>query len=182
MSSPSAALKVNYLIIRYLYFRSVRGDLQDGNGCASRCQSPSSRAQNRGFCALLPSGTPIFGRPEHKIGVFVLFWPPEPTFSGISSTKSAFLCQNWQFSPGFCPFRAQNRGFCALLPFGTPVFGCFEHIICIFVLGVTPAALSQMTLVQFYRWGDAAAEALNRCDDSRWGRCQWAAGRRPLGR
>ena len=53
---------------------------------------------------------------EHKIEVFVLFRPPEPTFSGVSSTKSAFLCQNWQFSPGFGPSRAQNRHFCALLP------------------------------------------------------------------
>ena len=52
--------------------------------------------------------------------------------------------------------------FVRFLPFGTPVFGRFEHIICIFVLGVAPAALSQMTLVQFYRWSDAAAEALNR--------------------
>ena len=114
----------------------------------------------------LPDANPL--PPEHKIEVFVLFWPPEPTFSGISSTKSAFLCQNWQFSPGFCPFRAQNRGFCALLGLGLLVFGRFEHIICIFVLGVAPAALSQMTLVQFYRWGDAAAEALNRWDDNRW--------------
>ena len=75
----------------------------------------------------------------------------------------------------------QNRHFCAFLGSGTLVFGHFEHKIGIFVLGVAPAALSQMTLVQFYRWGDAAAEALNRCDDSRWGRCQWAARRRQLG-
>ena len=54
------------------------------------------------------------------------------------------------------------------MAFETLVFGRFEHIICIFVLGVAPAALSQMTLVQFYRWGDAAAEALNRWDDSLW--------------
>ena len=67
------------------------------------------------------------------------------------------------------------------MPSETPVFGLFEHKIGIFVLGVAPAALSQMTLVQFYRWGDAAAEALNRWDDSLWDRCQWAAGRRPLG-
>ena len=79
------------------------------------------------------------------------------------------------------PPRAQKRHFCALLPSETPVFGLFEHKIGIFVLGVAPAALSQMTLVQFYRWGDAAAEALNRWDDSLWDRCQWAAGRRPLG-
>ena len=48
--------------MRYLHFGSVRGDLQEGNGCASRCQSPSSRAQNRGFCALLAFGIPIFGQ------------------------------------------------------------------------------------------------------------------------
>src|SRR5574344_1483777 len=29
------------------------------------------RAQNRGFCALLGSETPVFGLFEHKIGVFV---------------------------------------------------------------------------------------------------------------
>ena len=44
-----------------------------------------------------------------------------------------------------------------------------EHKIGIFVLGVAPTALSQMTLVQFYHWCNAAAaEALNRWDDSRW--------------
>ena len=31
--------------------------------------------QNRGFCALLGSGTPVFGLFEHKIGVFVLGLP-----------------------------------------------------------------------------------------------------------
>ena len=44
--------------------------------------------QNRGFCALLPARTPIFRPFEHKIGIFVLFWPSEPLFSGVSSTKS----------------------------------------------------------------------------------------------
>ena len=50
------------------------------------------RAQIRGFCAFLAFGTRLFGHFEHKIGVFVLFWPLKPLFSGISSTKSAFLC------------------------------------------------------------------------------------------
>ena len=61
LSSPSALIKVNYLVIRHLHFESVLGDLQEGNGCASRCQLPLSlvpiptfRAQNWGFCALLP--------------------------------------------------------------------------------------------------------------------------------
>ena len=57
---------------------------------------------------------------EHKIEVFVRFYPP------------------------------------------SPIFGRFEHIICIFVLGVAPTTLSQMTLVQCCRWGDAATAALNR--------------------
>ena len=35
---------------------------------------------------------PIPSLPEHKIGVFVRFWGLEPLFSGVSSTKSRFLC------------------------------------------------------------------------------------------
>ena len=50
------------------------------------------RAQNRHFCALFGSGTPIFGNFEHKIAVFVRFCPSKPSFSGFSSTKSWFLC------------------------------------------------------------------------------------------
>ena len=64
------------------------------------CQSPASRAQNRGFCALLPFGTPIFGHFEHKIEVFVRFLPSGPSFSGFSSTKSAFLCSGGPLSFG----------------------------------------------------------------------------------
>ena len=96
MSSPSAALKVNYLIIRYLYFRGVRGDLQEGNGCVSRCQlplfpvpipvSPSTKsgflcafclrdphfllflAQNRGFCVRMGDFSEILGCFDTKSG------------------------------------------------------------------------------------------------------------------
>ena len=71
--------------------------------------------------------------PEHKIGVFVLFWPSEPPFLGISSTKSAFLCAFALRNPHFRAFRAQNRGFCAFLAFATLVFGLFEHKIEVFV-------------------------------------------------
>ena len=120
MCSPSALLKVNYLVMRHLHFRSVRGDLQEGHvygkrlcGYASRCQFPlfsstktaflcafclrdpqfrAFRAQNRGFCACLVFGTLIFGCFEHKIEVFV---------------------SEWAIFPGFWAFRAQNRGFCA---------------------------------------------------------------------
>ena len=76
------------------------------------------RAQNRGFCALLGSGTPVFGLFEHKIKVFVRFWGLKPSFSGISSTKSGFLCAFGLRDHHFLAFRAQNRVFCALLPAG----------------------------------------------------------------
>ena len=102
--------------MRYLYFESVRGDLQEGHFYDSRCHLPifpstksgflcafgvrnprfrAFRAQNRGFCALLGSGTLVFGHFEHKIGVFVRFWGLKPPFSGVSSTKSRFLCASY---------------------------------------------------------------------------------------
>ena len=107
--------------------------LPDANYLSSRCQSLSFRAQNRGFCALLPFETPVFGLFEHKNGIFVRFLPSGPSFSGISSTKSGFLCFFGLRNPYFRGFRAQNRGFCALFASGTLVFGHFEHKIGVFV-------------------------------------------------
>ena len=92
--------------------------LPDANFPSPWCQSLSSRAQNRGFCALLAFGTPVFSAFEHKIEVFVLFWPSGPPFSGVSSTKSGFLCAFGLRDRHFLAFRAQKRGFCALLPAG----------------------------------------------------------------
>ena len=134
LSSPSTSAKVNRLVIRYLHFWSVRGDLQEGHGygkrlhdyasrwqfLSSQCQflpsrSPltSSRAQNWGFCALFAFGTPIIGLFKHKNRLFVLFYPPEPPILGFSSTKSRFLCAFWLRTTRFRTFRAQNWGFCA---------------------------------------------------------------------
>ena len=79
----------------------------------------------------LPGANPPL--PEHKIEVFVRFWGWEPLFSGISSTKSGFLCAFGVGNPCFLAFRAQNRGFCAFLAFGTLVFRHFEHKIEVFV-------------------------------------------------
>ena len=122
----------------------MRGDLQEGyfalpdaNFLSSWCQFPFSRAQNRGFCALLAFETLIFGLYEHKIEVFVLFWPSGPLFSSILSTKSRFLCFFTLRNPHFRAFRAQNRNFCELLSSEPPVFWHFEHKIDIFVLGQT---------------------------------------------
>ena len=139
LSSPSTAIKANRLVIRYLNFWSVRGDLQEGHDYGKRlggydkllhdyasrwqflsslCQflpsrSPltSSRAQNRGFCALFAFGTPIFGLFKHKNRLFVLFCPPEPPILGFSSTKSRFLCAFGVWNPCFRAFRAQNWHF-----------------------------------------------------------------------
>ena len=49
MSSPSALIKVNYLAMRYLYLRSVRGDLQEGHDYASWCQSPLFQSTKSAF-------------------------------------------------------------------------------------------------------------------------------------
>ena len=115
--------------------------LPEANFLSPWCQSPSSRAQNRGFCALFAFGTPIFRLFEHKIGVFVRFLPPKPSFSGFPSTKSGFLCFFGLRDPHFRAFRAQNRGFCAFLASGTPVFRLFEHKIEVFVLFCPPEPL-----------------------------------------
>ena len=111
----------------------MRGDLQEVYFSLPDANFPSSRAQNRDFCVRTGNFPLVFAPPEHKIGIFVRFLPSEPSFSGFLSTKSAFLCQKEQFSPGFYPFRALNRDFCSLFAFGTTIFWPFEHKIGIFV-------------------------------------------------
>ena len=104
--------------------------------CAFALRNPhflAFRAQNRGFCAFLGFETLVFWHFEHKIGIFVRFLPSRPSISGVSSTKSGFLCAFGVWNPRFRAFRAQNRCFCAFLPFETPVFGHFEHKIEVFV-------------------------------------------------
>ena len=52
----------------------------------------SSRAQNRGFCVRMGDFPPVFGTPEHKIGIFVLelpeSWPGGGKY-GLGEEKSA---------------------------------------------------------------------------------------------
>ena len=99
-----------------LYWRAPLPSTRTGFLCAFWLRDPrfrAFRAQNRGFCALLPSGTPILRPLEHKIGVFVRFLPSEHPLSGLSSTKSGFLCAFTLWNPRFQAFRAQNRHFCA---------------------------------------------------------------------
>ena len=63
----------------------------DANFPSSWCQSQSPRAQNRGFCALLPFETPIFGHFEHKIEVFVSEWAIFPRF-WVVLTQNRHFC------------------------------------------------------------------------------------------
>ena len=56
-----------------------------------------------------------------------------PIILALNLTKNRFLCAFTLRAPRFRAFRAQNRHFCALLAFGTPVFGLFEHKIGVFV-------------------------------------------------
>ena len=62
--------------------------------------------------ALLDANPFIF---EHINDIFVRFCPSGPPFSGISSTKSRFLCAFGCQNSLFHVSRAQNRGFCARL-------------------------------------------------------------------
>ena len=137
--------------MRYLYFGSLRGDLQEGHvyakrlrDYASQCQFPhfpstksrflcffglrdpcfrAFRAQNRGFCTLLGSGSPVFGLFKHKIEVFVRFRPPEHSFLGISSTKSGFLCSFTKFDVGIGAHsrRKRHRRTCAAVVSAQPL-------------------------------------------------------------
>ena len=84
----------------------MRGDLQEGHVYDKRLCGYASRCQ------------------------FPLFPVPIPL---LPSTKTPFLCFFGLRDPRFLAFRAQNRGFCALLTFGTLIFGRFEHKIEVFV-------------------------------------------------
>ena len=50
--------------------------------------------QNRGFCALLPSGTPVFELFEHKIEVFVLGLP-------LSAASGRVIADIFEILPGW---------------------------------------------------------------------------------
>ena len=92
LSLPSIRLKVNHLCIRCLCFESVCGDLQEGHLYDSRCHLPIFPSTKSRFLCAFALQNPHFRTFEHKIAVFVRFCLSEPPFSGVSSTKSRFLC------------------------------------------------------------------------------------------
>ena len=70
----------------------------------------------------LPGANPSL--PEHKIGIFVRFWPSEPPFSGVSSTKSGFLCA---FASKFLPDGTSASNKPHLAEKSTPVWLAIWH-------------------------------------------------------
>ena len=79
---------------------------------------------------------PISCSPEHKIAIFVRFLASEPSFSGISSTKSGFLCFFGFRNPYFRVFQAQKGLFCVRKGNFSQVLPPPEHKIEVFVLGL----------------------------------------------
>ena len=114
-----------FFLVARSYFSASR--------CSLRWPAAASPLPDALCVSLLLLLSPPVNLPEHKIGVFVRFWGLEPSFSGISSTKSRFLCAFGVWNPRFLAFRAQKRHFCAFLPSGTPIFWHFEHKIEVFV-------------------------------------------------
>ena len=85
---------------------------------------------------------PLSLLPEHIIGIFVRFLPLEPSFSGISSTKSRFLCAFALQNPHFWAFRAQNRVFCVKMGDFSEILGCFDTksaFLCSWMAAASPA-------------------------------------------
>ena len=78
-------------------------------------------------------------------------------FPLFPSTKTSILCFFGLRDPRFRAFRAQNRHFCALLGFGTLVFGRFEHKKPKFVLGLPLSAASGRVIADIFEilpgWG-----------------------------
>ena len=120
MSSPSALLKVNYLVIRHLHFRNTRGDLQEGHVYAKRlrgytfrshfslCSStkmpilcskcPKMRvpdpksAQKLRFCARIGQRRGFQTPKAHKNSDFELEMPEIGGSKGKKRTKMPILC------------------------------------------------------------------------------------------
>ena len=107
MSSPSVALKVNYLIIRYLYFRGVRGDLQEGNGCASRCQLP-----------LFPVPIPVF--PSTKSAFLCAFGLRNPHFRAFRAQNRGFCVRMGDFSEILGCFDTKSAFLCSWMAAASP--------------------------------------------------------------
>ena len=101
MSSPSALLKVNYLVMRYLHFGSVLGDLQEGYFFASRCHL--SRCSSTKMPILCPK-SPKMGDSNPKSA-------QKPRFCARNARKRWFLSPKKHKNPDFVLEKPENEGF-----------------------------------------------------------------------
>ena len=120
LSSPSTSAKVNRLVIRYLHFWSVRGDLQEGHDYGKRLG---------GYDKLLHD----YASRWQFLSSLCQFLPSRSLPLVLPSTKSRFLCAFCLRDPHFRAFQAQKSTFCTILPSRTPDFRLFEHKIEVFV-------------------------------------------------
>ena len=107
LCSPSTLLKVNYQVMRYLYFVSVEGDLQEGHFTLPNANSPSARAQKPRFCARKARKWGFQRQKAHKNLDFVL-GKPENLTSGlvlvlllmliIDNLDVAIFCIDWIYN------------------------------------------------------------------------------------
>ena len=91
LCSPSTRLKVNHLCIRYLWFESVRGDLQEGHFYASRCHLSLCSSTKM---PILCSKSPKIGVPDPKKAQKPQFCARQPRKRGFETpqkhTNAAF--------------------------------------------------------------------------------------------
>ena len=113
LCSPSTLLKVNYQVMRYLYFVSVEGDLQEGHFTLPNANSPSARAQKFRFCAREARKWGVQRAKAHKNLDFVLVKPENGGSEGKKRTKTSILCSKCPKTVVPDPKSAQKPRFCA---------------------------------------------------------------------
>ena len=108
--------------------------------------------------------------------------PSEPSISGISSTKSRFLCAFALRNPHFQAFRAQNRHFCVRNGDFSLVLAPFEHKIGLFVLGkmgnwhqeLCPGQVAESFAIRYMRPWPGDSLIRRRYVGGVGNRCRWA--------
>ena len=149
--SPRTLQKCKLLITRQLTLRAVLGE--------HKLSSPSTRLKVNQLCirCLCFGGVRGDLQEGHVYDKRLFGYASRCQFPLFPSTKSGFLCALGVWNPRFQAFRAQNRGFCALLGFGTLVFRLFEHKKPKFVLGLLLSAASGRVIADIFEilpgWG-----------------------------
>ena len=99
--------------MRYLYFGSVEGDLQEGHFTLPHTNSPFARAQKFRFCAREARKWGVQRAKAHKNLDFVLEKPENGGSKGQKRTKTSILCSKCPKTVVPKAKSAQKCGFCA---------------------------------------------------------------------